>query len=351
MPFQHSQHSKDLEIEELEVDSSSRQMSLFEIIEPLARRGEYSNTIELYDALPKYVWEKTREFDDLSMAVITRRSKIRGTEYIIKLKPAIIEKEGRTVLIYPSQREELVEDALRKIAVNGGGYLIEGKAGVMFSLYELRGELASTGHTFSEAEIKEAIMVCRGATLECQSLNGDSLISSSFFPMIGLTSREKYVNVKGDTRCYVQFNPMVTDSILGLTFRQYSYKKAMKLSSPLARYIYKRMSHYWSQAAQDAPYTPSLVSFLEQSPRGLSVRMPENIRAMKNALDVLVNENVLSDYDAERIKDGRATADVRYTIRPTADFVSQVKAANHRAKQVKLMDMKQRVKVGKNADL
>lgn len=32
------------------------QLSLFELIEN--SESEYSNTIELYDALPKYVWDK-----------------------------------------------------------------------------------------------------------------------------------------------------------------------------------------------------------------------------------------------------------------------------------------------------
>lgn len=336
-------NSQDQDIEQLEIEDNSSQMSLFEIIEPLSKRGEYSNTIEVYDALPKYVWDQTRELEDLSQAVITRRSTIRGTEYIVKIKPAIIEKDGKTVLIYAGQREEIVEDALRKIAVNGDGYLIEGKAGVMFTLYQLQNELKSTGHTLSLDEIKESLNVCRGATLECHSANGDSFISSSFFPMLGLTTRGQYLKKGSDAKCYVQFNPFVTESILNLSFRQYNYRVSMNFRSPLARFFFKRMSHYWTQAAVDAPYTPSLVSFLKQSPREFSDVMSVNIRAMKNALDALIKQEIISDYDAEQIKDGRKIADVRYTIRPTESFVSQVKAANKRAKQTDLKALKSQV--------
>lgn len=339
----------DKELELLDVHAESSQLSLFEIAAPsFARRNDLSQTIDIYDALPKYVWEQTREFNDLSNALVTRRCTIRGNQYVVKIKPAMIQKEDRTVLIYPGQREELVEDVLRKIAVGGGANIIEGGVGVLFTLTDLRKELADTGHTLSLDEIKESLLVCRGAILECHSSDGYEFISSNFFPMLGLTTRGKYLAKGGDARCYVQFNPMVTDSINKLTFRQYSYKAAMKLRSPLARYIYKRMSHYWTQAAPDAPYTPSLTSFLSQSPRGLSERMAENTRAMKNALDVLIKEGILSDYDTEQVLDRRKLIDVRYTIRPSENFVKQAKAANHQSKQMLLKDLKQRTKMGKS---
>ncbi|MCV5513821.1 plasmid replication protein, partial [Escherichia coli] len=82
------------------------------------------------------------------------------------------------------------------------------------------------------------------------------------------------------------------ESIMNLSFRQYNYKIGMQIRSPLARYIYKRMSHYWTQASPDSPYTPSLISFLTQSPRELSPRMPENVRAMKLALEALIKQEV-----------------------------------------------------------
>lgn len=339
-----SQSNKDRDIELLDVNSESQQMSLFEIIMPFGSRNELSNTIDIYDALPKYVIKQSREFDDLSKALVVRKCVIRGNSYTVKLKPAMIEKDGNTVLIFAGQREELVEDALRKLAISGRGHLIENKAGVLFTMYELREELAATGHSYSLDEIKESIMVCRGATLECYSDNGDSFISSSFFPMIGITTRQQYLENPGDAKCYVQFNPMVTDSILNLTYRQYNYQIGMQIKSALARYIYKRMSHYWTQASLDAPYTPSLVSFLSQSSRELSPNMSSNVRAMKNALTALINQNVVSHYEENVIKEGKKFIDVRYKIFPSESFVKQIKAANHQAKQTAIKGMQLKLK-------
>ena len=127
--------AKDKAVEKLLIEKNSPQMSLFEIIESPGKESEYSNTIELYDALPKYVWDTKREQEDLSNAVVTRQCTLRGQQFTVKVKPAIIEKDdGRSVLIYAGQREEIVEDALRKLAVKGAGLVIEGKASVMFSL-------------------------------------------------------------------------------------------------------------------------------------------------------------------------------------------------------------------------
>lgn len=305
------------------------QIDLFELVDP-----RLSNTIELYDALPKYNWAPKREFHDLQEAEMTRTTMLRGQTYKVVIKPAILKKRGKAVLIYPSTREEVVEDALRKFATNGQGHMLEENAGVSFTLSQLRTELTTMGHTYNLAEIKEAITVCRGATLECYGDNGQTLISSSFFPLIALTTRGQYVDSK-DARCFVAFNPMVTKSIMNLTFRQYNYELGMEIPSPLARFIYKRMSHYWVQASAMTPYTPKLKSFLQQSPRGVSEDMYSNTRAMNNALNLLIKHKVIARYDQNVEKKGRKVDDIQYTIYPHDEFIKMTKAANHHANEVR----------------
>lgn len=322
---------------------SQDQMSLFEIIESPNAQRRYSNTIELYDALPKYRWEQQREFS-LDQAEMVRHCTIRGIDYKVVVKPAILRRGNRNVLIYPGQREEIIEDALRKLAVAGHGQMMENNAGVTFTLYQLHQELKNSGHGFDINDIKEAIMVCRGATLECYGDNGESVISSSFFTTIGLTNKAEWLKQGTDARCFVMFNPLVTKSILELTFRPFNYSVGMSLNSPLARFIYKRMSHYWTQASEADPYTPSLVSFLGQSPRGLSTRMSENIRAMKNALDLLIKQEVVRDYEANQVKVGRSIVDVRYVIWPHDRFVKDAMAANKAKRNIQMQSLKASIK-------
>ncbi|QCI25812.1 plasmid replication protein (plasmid) [Buchnera aphidicola (Sitobion avenae)] len=264
-------------------------MSLFKSPISIFQKDEYSHTIEIYDSIPKYVWNQKKNIHNTSNAIIIRKAKIRGKKFLIKIKPAIIEKKSfKTILIYPGAREEIVEDALRKIAAHGGGEIIHGKAGVTFTLYELQRELIRTGHGYNLNEIKESIEVCRGSTLEYMTKDKKIFISSSFFPLIGFT--KKNINKKNNLKCFVQFNPLVNQSILNYSFKLYNYTTCMNIHSPFARYMYKRMSHYWIQAHPKSPYTPSLISFLNYSPRDLSNRMSENIRAMKNTLQLLIKK-------------------------------------------------------------
>ena len=61
-------------------------------------------------------------------------------------------------------------------------------------------------------------------------------------------------NPKG-VRCYVQFNPLVTHPINKLTFRQFNYAAYMKMKNHLARWMFKHLSHYYTQADWNMPYT------------------------------------------------------------------------------------------------
>jgi hypothetical protein len=108
----------------------------------------------------------------------------------------------------------------------------------------------------------------------------------------------------------------------------------MQIRSPLARYMYKRMSHYWIQAHKLSPYTPSLISFLNCSPRELSMRISENIRAMKNALDILIQKKIISSYKSNKKKYGRKIIDIKYTIIPHENFVKQIIRSNEKKKKI-----------------
>ena len=94
----------------------------------------------------------------------------------------------RTIDYYPGTREELVEDALRKIAsCQFSGFMQQiptETSGVLFSLYELMAELAETGHTFSYQQIIESLTVLRLSHIdiykEGSNGKGGGLVSSNY---------------------------------------------------------------------------------------------------------------------------------------------------------------------------
>src|SRR5713101_43875 len=94
------------------------QLSLFQTFLP--DDDKYSNTIEFYDAIPKYYPIKhmgALRIGDTFLRVLTREFEHRGEAFKLTLRPArIVYKDGREQEFFPSFREEIVEEALRKIA-------------------------------------------------------------------------------------------------------------------------------------------------------------------------------------------------------------------------------------------
>lgn len=297
-------------------------LELFSLVDgdPKASK-RYSNSMALYDSLPKYSWEQ-RDVTEVSDQVRIRSIKIGGDEYKVEVRPALITRDGRNVMVYPGIREELVEDALRKLAVESQGVAHQGKVGVRFTMYQLQKELADNGHTYSRRELEEALQVCNRTNLKVTGHKGKSIVSSSIFPDLMLTTREEYLDTPAETKCYVRFNPLVTDSIITMKFRSYDYTTGISIKLSLARWIFKSMSHYWTQASANHPYTFSLVSYLQSSPRGLTKDMSENRRAMNRALDALKMHDVVSHYEMEQIKDGRRVIDIHYRVFPSAKYAS-----------------------------
>ena len=295
--------------------------------------SQYSNLIDVYDMLPKFT-ASDRKSTDLSQAETIRHCRIGNTSYKVIIRPAIMRDEdsGGNVLIYPGEREELVEAVLRKFAVEGQARLNGKEIGVTFTLYQLQKELKKRKHGYSFVEIREALFVLRGATLECFTGDGITVISSGFFSTVALTTKEDWKKNTKSSYCVAMFNPLVTQSVMTMSWRPYNYLVNMAMSSPLARFLHKKMSHNYKQAKADTPYSFNLVRFLAESERGLSKRMSENVRAMKNALDHLIKHNVILHYDFDKIQEGKAILDVKITIHPHHDFVNDIISANSEMK-------------------
>jgi hypothetical protein len=154
---------------------------------PLLVEGPFSSdqnepkTLEILDFVPKYVYPKDRPPNDwtpISKTIILRRRDDQGNheklEIDVSLTPAIIiSKEGIAHHVFPGEREELVERAIRKLALrqasdtgldtaqDSSTQIIQ----VTFTLRQLRRELVSQDHGYKLSEIKEALEVLSTATI------------------------------------------------------------------------------------------------------------------------------------------------------------------------------------------
>jgi hypothetical protein len=156
-------------------------------------------------------------------------------------------------------------------------------------------------------------------------------MQASIFPLLLIVSREEWLKQPRQARCYVQFNPLVTASIDRLTYRQFDYITYMSYKHRLSRWLHKRLSHNYTQAGLLHPYTIRMSTILRDSGVPQKERGNDNAREIEKTLKELQSKRVLMAFDKETVRGLRhKIMDIKYTLRPDLDFVSEAKKANAR---------------------
>jgi hypothetical protein len=315
--------------------SKPTQLKLFELIHPSEK--DYSNTIELYDFIPKYVWGRVERIQEKFLEPVEREFECRGGRYRVRIAPARVQdSDGVSRDYLPGKREELVEDALRKLATEGQGIFLNNEAAVTFTLYQLQQELKRTGHTYSITQLKEALMVCVGTILHLTDDTGQAVLASSIFDTIGLQTREDWEGQGEKTKAFVRFNGLVTASIRNNTFRQFNYEVSMSYQNIISRQLHKRMSHHFTQASFAHPYTILLSTVIRDFGLTAYEKLSHNLRDVETALKEMVAKDVLLKYSLEKIIDEKRSnkiADVRLVLYPHPKFSGEIINANKKQKE------------------
>jgi hypothetical protein len=188
-------------------------------------------------AIPKYPFPTTTTSAkaDRIQTPFTLREK----QYLAEILPAQIKdaKTGRECLVFPGSREELVERALRFIAVQQiaktklTADLQTGRQAitVFFSLSMLRRHLEELGHGFKLAEIKEALDILSGTMIELSPSDEHEPVSQKgkhtnrrrHFIKATILSNYAGAFEEADTtgeesRAAMTFHPLATQAILEL---------------------------------------------------------------------------------------------------------------------------------------
>lgn len=321
------------------VRTQPKQLSLFQTFLP-EDDDKYSNTIDLYDAVPKYFPAKHmdgRRESGKYLPILERGFEHRGESYKLKIRPARIQyKDGQEREYYPSYREEIIEEALRKIACDRlNGVYLDDRAGVQFTLYALRKELWARGHALNLPDLLEALKICNLVSLSVQKADGTAVIQAPIFPVLLVASKEDWLQNPREARCYVQFNPLVTASIDHLTYRQFDYLTYMSYKHRLSRWLHKRLAHNYIQAGLLSPYTIRMSTILRDSGAYQSKRNNNNAREIENALEELQTKRVLMKFTKNSVRGPRnRLVDIAYTLQPDMDFINEMKKANGRLKRL-----------------
>ncbi len=301
------------------------QLNLFEILE--VENRQYSNTVEIYDFLPKEFLGKAMRVADTYLPRLEREFECRGTKYKMKLDPARIEEKDGTVReFYPSQREEVVEDCLRKLMVEGNGVFLDDQASVRFTLYQLQKELSDNGHTYSYTQIRESLEILTKTNIELSSETGDIRLIFSPIETLGIKGEGH------ETQTFVRFSPLVTNSIKERKFRLINYKKVMGYRTAIARKLHKRLSHFYIQASLTEKYSVLLSTLIRDFGLTKYKQMSKNLRDFEKAVEELKESNTILNFYKEEVKQDKPRlkiVDYKLMIQPHPEFISDVKKANY----------------------
>lgn len=315
--------------------SQPLQMSLFSFLDlkPVEQQ-RFSNTIELYDFMPKYHWGKVERIGGEFLRVLEREFECRNVRYKIEVAPAVIkDRDGIKRYYYPSKREELIEDALRRLATTEKGVFLDDRAGVTFTLYQLQQELKRNGHSYSKDQIKDALLICNRTNITVTTEDGRAVLSSSMFETLGLQTREDWKGTGQKTKAFVRFNSLVSESIKNGEFRQLDYEKAMSYNSVISRQLHKRMSHHFTQASLSTRYEIKLTTIIRDFGLTAYSWISQNLRDVENALCEMKEKDIILDYSIEKFIDTsqrNKLIDAKVTITPHPHFSGIVIAANKR---------------------
>lgn len=325
----------------------NRQLSLFQnfLCNTEEERQKLSNTIELWESVPRY--SISRQAMNIlrdkhgNLPLLKHEFKYGGIEYCATIQAAQVEEESagngiKTISYYPSSNEELIEEVLRKFAVEQAHGFYEKakfKSGVAFSLYQLREELKRRGHTRSYDEIVLSLNILSGSTIQlvANTLRSRAFTKSSYFPMMAAVTRRDRA-ADPTSKWLVHFHPLVTECIDKVTFRQFNYHRLMSHTTQLARWLHKQLIMKYTYASMTKSFEMHFKTIKRDS------RMLENYsrsRAAQDACEFSFNElksnGVLRNFSLKKeVGERGKITDIVYTLYASQEFVSEVKASNKR---------------------
>ena len=224
-------------------------------------------------------------------------------EATVLLTPAFLRDPDskETRVLFPSVREELVERALRKMAVHKlAATQLQSNpqdnslaVAISFSLYQLRQELIHTGHGHKLADIREALQVMRlcDVAVECQ---GDSFVHGKAGPILPTLEFVADPNDTDGKRTLYRatFHPLACAAILGEFYHPINYMRVMTLTQPLARWITNLLNARFRYATrgigeQKRSFRLTLKRVLTDSGMHKEPRLFDNIERIREAIKEL----------------------------------------------------------------
>lgn len=333
------------------------QMSLFS---NFYATQDQTRTLPTYDIIPKFILSNTRSQKKVEIRTFSS-VKIGEKKVKVDLTPAIIETPDGAKAIFPGVREELIERALRFMAVQENVDLcLEEKTNekgnrritVTFTLYSLRKQMAKDGHDFKLSQIREGLEVMRKCDLKVTGDLDQEYVGILSGPLLSISDQltTKELDADGKRTAFrAVFHPLATQSILNQDYYLMKHSRLMKLRLPLARWIANRLNAKYRQASKKgwlngdgAGYRLTLRQILEESGIIVEERLRDNIERVRLALKELKESSFLNLWNPfiekptyESTKGRSKLVNMEWILYPSDEFVEDIIEGNIEQKRLR----------------
>lgn len=301
------------------------QTKLWQLLGP-----DQTNCQALYDLAPRFIHRVERKDGSAFLSIIKKEFIFNGELYSVTVTPArIVGSDGKERDELPGEREQLVEDVIRRLAVDKM-MVASDQIEIPYTIYSIRKELQRYGHTFSHMEIKESLIILNKSNIEITKVVADGerkvkpVLSASAFPVLKFADTSD-----GEHFGCVQLNPLLVQSIKSLAFEQLNYEWMMSIKGPLARWIFKYISLLLSDRNEEASSIRLHASEIAKSFGHIRARLRATLSEVDKAIERLQEFEVIKDFDKRDIYEGKKKVDIVYDLHFSPQFI----ADRHKARK------------------
>ncbi len=290
------------------IETHPIQLDFFELLDVHDnKRDKYSGIVGLYDCMPKYVIRVDNSKQNVRNLIITREFVYDKKNMTISISPALIkQKNGETKVFYPTAREGIIEDVLRKFTTDPiRNSFLDDRLSVKFTIYDLRKELKRVNHEYSYSEIKESLEILSKTNIEIKTQNGKITFSSNMFETFGIidgNDKDKFFIDKDEREkkiiYFVRFNSLVSNSIKDGTWKILNYEQYMKYKFFLSRWLHKKISNMFMTKTIEIPYNIKLSTIIRDSGTTEYESIRLNLPQVEKSLKEMVNIGSISKYES-----------------------------------------------------
>lgn len=304
-------------------------------------KNDVSNMVEVWESIPKYFFTPRQISQLRTEGGLAEPYKwnfsYNDSPCTVKIQPALIEQEnGKYKAFFPSVTEELVEEALKKIFTDqqfGIHNPQKTESWVRFTLGMIQKELKNRGRSRDKKQIKHAIEVMSSCVITLYKEEKEIWKGSILQDLVSVNRHDYLADT--NSQHIARLPLFISHSVNTLEYRQFNYERLMSCNEQLTRWIYKQLINRFKQANLMNTYHFMYSKVYRDS--GLLQQKTEdkNRQKVRSSLTELIDRGVIANFTEDIRKEGRKIVDVKYTVSPTTNFVSEQKAANKRCKDGK----------------